>query len=333
MSEPAPTKTEDLPPWLPLLLRPYQNLLGSKNCWDLRMADGAPVRIERGTQGLNNTFFRVRLIKDVFACKLFVADERNRAMREWTALHALHAAGIPHALEPIAYAPDGPLPQPVVIYRWVPGTPLTETALTEKDFKDLVAALAGVHRTRSAPGYELAEAWHQPGSCAAYLGEIEAFFEQVRDWAQGGARSAADLPGWVADLREMLPLFEQVLENAAADGCQRQADAQPRVPALVRGDGSLDNVQRAETGEVVFLDWQFSGLGDAAYDLAEMRWHPRGRPWNSQNGRPPSRTIHCRRTIPVSPTGWRSITPSCRPGGWAAAPYTCWKARASWAGA
>ena len=45
-------------------------------------------------------------------------------------------------------------------------------------------------------------------------------------------------------------------------------------PALIRVDGNLDNILRDAHGRLTFVDWEYSGAGDPAYDLAELRWHP-----------------------------------------------------------
>ncbi len=277
MTPQASPVTDDYPAWLPLLKKPYDQLFGGKSAWDLRAPDGRPVHIERGGPGLNNCIFRVRLNGDVFACKLFIADERQRAYREWAALKTLHAAGLPLAPEPVAYAADGPLPQPAVVYRWLEGTPLGGGTTTDGDLARLVGGLNQVHRTPPAPGVELLPAWHQPASYAAYLDEVRFFIGQVRDWANGRSATTSDLPAWIADLPALTPLLEETMRRAEAFAAGKDGAGAYPFPALVRVDGNLDNILRDASGALWFVDWEYSGLGDPAYDLAELRWHPRGR--------------------------------------------------------
>jgi len=265
------------PVWLPLLQRPYENLLGAKNVWDLRMANGTAVRIERGAQGLNNCLYRVRINGDVYACKLFITDERQRARREWTALCSLHEAGLRLAPEPVASAPDGPLPQPAVVYRWVGGESLGGQTLTTEDVCALVTSVNQIHRTPPAAGVEPLVAWHQPESFAAYLGEIETWLCKVRAWIESHHGQASSLPSWLEDLPALFPLMVETLRLAQDAVAQTTASSAYPNPALVRVDGNLDNVVRGDDGRLYFLDWEYSGWGDPAYDLAELRWHPRAK--------------------------------------------------------
>jgi aminoglycoside phosphotransferase (APT) family kinase protein len=268
---------DNYPSWLPLLKKPYDQLFSGKSAWDLRDPDGRPMHIERGGPGLNNCIFRVRLNGDLFSCKLFVADERQRAYREWAALQALHAAGLALAPAPVAYAPAGPLPQPVVVYRWVEGAPLGGGTMTDDELARLVTSLSLMHRTPPAPAVAMLTAWHQPASYAAYLDEIRSFVGRVRDWANGPRAAANDLPGWIADLPARMPLLEETLEQAEVLAAGKNGASAYPVPALVRVDGNLDNVLHDASGALYFVDWEYSGLGDPAYDLAELRWHPRNR--------------------------------------------------------
>jgi aminoglycoside phosphotransferase (APT) family kinase protein len=277
MTPKASVTTGSYPAWLSLLQKPYDQMLGGKSDWSLRGPNGVIIHIERGSQGLNNNIFRVRVSGDTFACKLFVADERQRAYREWAALKAVHAAGLALAPEPLAYALDGPLPQPTVVYRWVEGAPFAAGVPGDDELISLIAALNRIHRTPPAEGLTFLPAWHQPASYTAYLDEIRAFIGQVRTWVADSAAQAENLPTYVADLPALLPLFEETVRLAEATVAGESDPGAYPIPALVRVDGNLDNVLRDPTGRLVFVDWEYSGSGDPAYDLAELRWHPRAR--------------------------------------------------------
>jgi aminoglycoside phosphotransferase (APT) family kinase protein len=273
-----PLSASTAPIWLPLLQKPYENMLGGKTAWDLRAADGTPVHIERGGQGLNNAVYRVRVAGEQFGCKLFVTDERRRAAREWAALSTLHAAGLKMAPRPVTLAADGPLPQPVIVYHWVDGTPFSTPTPTAGDLIALVQTLQQVHYAPRAAGHALLPAWHQPASYADYLAEIIAAHEKIAAWAKaisGAGKAPKDaLPSWLLGLAELLPLMEQAAQGAAAVVGRAASDGCYPLPALVRVDGNLDNVLRTADG-LMLIDWEYSGLGDPAYDLAELRWSPR----------------------------------------------------------
>ena len=263
------------PAWLPLLQKPYDNLLGSRPIWDLRMDDGTAVRIERANQGLNNALYRVRVGGEVYACKFFVKDERRRGDREWAAVNMLQSAGRRLAPEPVALANDGPLPQPVIIYRWVNSVTLAGQSLSRQDLIQLIGALNEVHRTPSSGNETLLPAWHQPSSYQAYYEEVVGFYTRLRAWADEVGVPNADLPQWLAGLRNLLPLMEQTAGRAKDIVGQAGTDGVYHGTTLVRVDGNLENIVRDENGQIVFMDWECSGLGDPAFDLAEQRWHPR----------------------------------------------------------
>lgn len=262
------------PAWLPLLRKPYDDLLGSRTAWQLSLPGSPPIYVERGGRGLNSSLYRVRVGNDLFACKLFVADERRRGEREWFALSALQAAGLKVAPKPITFAPEGPLPLPAIVVDWQEGVTLTQQPPLASDIAHLVALLADVHRVAPAPDMEFLPAYLQPPNYEAYLCEVQSQFRQVQTWAADGSWRSQRLPVWANEIPELLPLAEQVLA-AAQDAVGRAGtDGHCRAPHLIRADGNLDGVLRLTGGNLVILDWTCSGRGDPAYDLAGLRWHP-----------------------------------------------------------
>lgn len=267
--------TESYPAWFPLLKKPYDQLFGGRSAWDLRTPDGRPLHIERGGPGLGNAVFRVRLNGDIFGCKLFIADERQRVCREWVALNAFAAAGLTVAPTPVAYAPGGPLPQPAIVYRWIEGEPPGNGPLPDDDLIQLVTGLHQVHRTPPLPGTTPLPAWLHPANYQAYLDEISASMALVQDWAASSAARAVGLPAWVADLPALTPLLIEAVRQAAAVVKDAGSTGAFPTPVLVHADGNLDSILRDTAGNLVFMNWESSGWGDPAYDLAKLRWHPR----------------------------------------------------------
>ncbi len=268
-----------LPPWLPLLQKPCEEILGSRKSWELRVPGGASVYVERGAQGYNNILFHIRYEGAEYACKLFFADERRRAEREWAALKAVQAAGFDLAPEPIAFANAGPLPQPAIVCSWIQGATLAgqpPDAKLDVPMSSLISACALMHGTPAAPGLPFLPAYHQPAGYAAYLDEARGFLAQVEAWAGGlGHDEPAALPAWAADLPALLPLLREALRMGDAAAAAASPAGDHSQAALVRIDGNLANVIRQPDGRLAFIDWEYSGVGDPAYDLAELRWHPR----------------------------------------------------------
>lgn len=262
------------PDWLPLLRQPYEERLGGRHIWDLHPANSPSVYIERRGQGMNNSLLRVEVSGEAYACKLFVADERRRAWREWTALDRMWRAGLGLAPEPIVYLPDGPLPQPAVVYRWAEGASLTRQITGVQDLAGLVSALGTIHRASDVPDMGSLIAYHQPPEYAAYVAEIRENVDRVQVWASRPKSDAGLLPDWAADLPLLAPAISETV--ALAEELVRASGMSGAYPqrALIRVDGNLDNILSNAHGRLTFVDWEYSGVGDPAYDLAELRWHP-----------------------------------------------------------
>ncbi len=255
--------------------QPYDDVFGIKSIWDLRTPEGKAVRIERCAQGLNNRLFRVRFNGDVFSCKLFLEDERRRHYREWVALTTLEQAGETLAPEPLLYAPSGPLPHPTIVSRWVPSVPLANSPLSEEDASALIAAVNRLHSIPVPNESAMLAAWHQPASFAEYAADLTANVARIQSWLATLDADAARLPGFAAELPSQLLLIEQA-ERLALDAVSAASGTgSDSPPALVRADGNLDGIVRDDLGQIRFMDWDHSGIGDAALDLAELRWHPR----------------------------------------------------------
>jgi aminoglycoside phosphotransferase (APT) family kinase protein len=262
------------PEWLPLLQKPYENLFGPKNTWDFKCPDGRPLHVERNGQGLNNVHFRVTLAGEAYACKMFPIDDRHRAQREWDALVALDDAALSLAPRPLAFAPEGPLPLPAIVCRWIDGKALSAIPMREREVTNLVEAMQSIHAAEIG-GTALRPAWGQPTRYEDYLAEMAQHLAVVRQWCESADSQSVRLPAWISDLCQLLPALEMAYHNSETMIGSHRDEGSCRHPALVRLDGSLENLVKAANSEVAFLDWDFSGAGDPAFDLAVMRWHPR----------------------------------------------------------
>jgi aminoglycoside phosphotransferase (APT) family kinase protein len=268
------------PGWLPAVAAAHAADAGR---WS---AGGVTLRRVRG--GYNNALYRVRADGACYACKLCVPDERQRAAREYEALRLLQAAGLDIAPEPL-WLDQGPttLPYPAVVYRWLHGHPL-HTPLTTAQLTALLETLQQMHALQpGAPGPGLRDAWFQWFDWAPCLEELRASLALYGDWL-----AAHDPAG--PELRERLArLVERTVETVRVGDVSPRRDAVPL--RLCRMDHNLANGVWGPDGRLRWVDWEYSGWGDPAMDLAELRWHvallglgDAGHRWLREGYRPPA---------------------------------------------
>ena len=120
------------------------------------------VTVRRVTGGANNALYRVEADGHQYACKLCVADERQRARHEYGALRLLQAVGLDLAPRPLGLDEScAVVPYPVVVYRWLPGAPLS-SALTTPQLAALIESIKHLHGIR--PGGGRTASCPMPGS-------------------------------------------------------------------------------------------------------------------------------------------------------------------------
>jgi hypothetical protein len=217
--------------------------------------------------GANNALYHVRLDGQQIACKLCVDDGRGRAGREYGALCLLQAAGVPIASEPILLDESCTvLPLPTVAYRWLPGETLGPL-VTPEQVAALLESIQQAHALRQDDfdGAALAEAWFHWFDLSPYLEELQEFLVQYGGWL------VHHDPDGIA-LQERLVCL--------ADRCTRALSAatgdtgRGRFPLrLCRVDPNLANAVWSREGTLRWVDWEYSGWGDPALDLADLRWH------------------------------------------------------------
>jgi aminoglycoside phosphotransferase (APT) family kinase protein len=229
------------------------------------------VTVQRVTGGANNALYRVELEGACYACKLCVADERNRARREYGVMRLLHAAGLDLAPEPLHLDESGTfVPFPAVIYRWLPGVPLAPP-LTARHLGALLDSFHRIHRLRAGdddpPAQEvrIPDAWFHWFDLAPYLSEMRVLVDTYGSWL-----AAADPEG--SRLRDRLVrLLDGCTAVVMAADVDTSRDAIPL--CLCRVDPNLANTVWGGDGRLRWVDWEYSGWGDPALDVAELRWH------------------------------------------------------------
>ena len=225
------------------------------------------VTVRRVTGGANNALYRVEAGGHQYACKLCVVDERQRARHEYGALRLLQAVGLDLAPQPLRLDEScAVVPYPVVVYRWLPGAPLGP-ALTTPQLAALIESIQHLHgiRPEEVEDRELPDAWFHWFDFARYLDEIHSLLAEDGAWLAATDPQGQELRGRLARLVQDCA---DLVANTGAD------PRRERVPlCLCRVDPGLANALWCDDGRLRWVDWEYSGWGDPALDLADLRWH------------------------------------------------------------
>lgn len=245
--------------WLALVARAYRT--GE----EARGEDGAVAT--RAFGGLNNALYRVDADGQSYAVKLCAPDDRLRALHEYASLRLVQRAGLDIAPEPLLLDEScAVVPFPVVIYRWLDGTPMTA-----KFNAVHLAALGDTYRAAHSlrpsdyPDMDVPDAWFHWFDFARYLAELRKFMDEYGPWLVNA------LPGG-GELRDRLArLTDDCIETLSAARVPVSRDAVPL--RLCRVDANPGNAIWCADGKLRWIDWEYSGWGDPALDLADLRWH------------------------------------------------------------
>ena len=176
------------PGWLPAVAAAH---VAKAHTWTER-----GVTVRRVTGGANNALYCVEAGGQRYACKLCVADERQRAAREYGALRLLQAAGLDIAPQPLWLEESCTiLPHPTVVYRWLPGAPLVPP-LTTRQLAALIGSIQRLHtlRPEAFEHLELSDGWFHWFDFAPYLDELRGFLAKYGSILAGGHRSGGTRP-------------------------------------------------------------------------------------------------------------------------------------------
>ncbi len=247
------------PNWLPALAVVHASGLES---WS---SDAVVMR--RATGGANNALYRVETGGQTYAAKLCVADGRRRAAREFGALRLLRAAGLDIAPQPVWLGEScAVVPFPVVVYRWLPGEPLGPAPTSHQ----LTALLESVHcmhalRRSDFEDSDLPDAIFHWFDFEPYLAELHDFLVEYGTWLATTEPDGQDLRDRLARLVDSCTETLTTTDVDPGRGC---------FPLhLCRVDPNLANAVWGNDDQLRWVDWEYSGWGDPALDLAELRWH------------------------------------------------------------
>ncbi len=231
-----------------LWVRPLLDHLASENCQ--ANEQWREWRIARINGGWNNLIYRATSPMGDVAIKFTIRDWRDRAGREYGALHALQQAGLAVAPEPIlldrtSYA------QPVIVQTWIEGEVSDTPPTTEAEWRDLLQHLATVHTLT-------------PDKTNVRLPKAVINANHARDGRRIVREQLACVPRHAQpeSLRALVRRFEAARFPGWADA--------PR--ALCRVDLNISNFIRCPD-KWVSVDWENGGWGDPAFDVANLMTH------------------------------------------------------------
>jgi thiamine kinase-like enzyme len=112
---------------------------------------------------------------------------------------------------------------------------------------------------------KLTDSWWHWFDISEYLTEIEAFFSQYGPWLATTKPDGENLRDRLARLINTCRKF-----TLASDVSPARDEV---TLGLCRVDANLANTVQGPDGRLRWVDWEYSGWGDIALDLADMRWH------------------------------------------------------------
>lgn len=202
------------------------------------------------TGGRNNRLYRVTDSEADIVVKFSQRDGRDRAGREYGALLALWQAGLRIAPQPLLLERTR-YPQPLIVQTWLAGNVSDTPPATDNEWRALLQHLATIHTlTPDKVRHPLTDAVLSPRTA-------EACKQLTRD-------QCAHIPGEVQP--KTLPDFVARLEATSFP------DFSDTPITLCRTDPNILNfIRRPHLWASV--DWEYSGWGDPAFDLADLFAH------------------------------------------------------------
>ncbi|MBV9119300.1 MAG: hypothetical protein JOZ39_01225 [Chloroflexi bacterium] len=226
------------------------------------------VELRRIGDGRNSRVYRVLCGNEVLAAKFYfgtTADGRGRLATELAALEFLWRHGWRSIPEPLLADESRQL----AIYGFIAGQPICAAAASAEDIRQLVAFLAKLHDLSEHP-----EASAMPVAA-------EAFFtlpEILQNLEMRLARLTNPGPGGPAYEALSRFLTDQFLPALACFGDRAREIGVPELPhgqrTLSPSDYGFHNALRRDSGEIVFLDFEYFGWDDPAKLVSDIQLHP-----------------------------------------------------------
>jgi len=200
--------------------------------------------------GLNGRLFRASGPAGDVATKFMVRDDRDRAGREWAALTALAENASTLAPRPLLLDRDR-YPQQVIVRSWLEGESSDAAPADDAAWEDLCQHLLEIHSLPIGPGH--------PAIRPVVL-FVTSPFDALRA---------------ISFQHNCLPRTEwsQAVNDLVGQAQLLSWPSWPRPPLrFCRGDPKIRNFIRRPFSWAS-VDWEYSGWGDAAFEIADFLVH------------------------------------------------------------
>ena len=178
-------------------------------------------------------------------------DERDRAGREYDALRALGELGLALAPAPVLLEQER-YELPVVVQMWLAGDVRAAPPESEAEWRALLEHLAAVHSVR-------------PATVRSPLRDVHLTFTTAEACWQQVLRGAALVPE-SARTAELNALARRV------EAVRLPEWPEPELTLCLMDPNTTNFIRRP--GAWVSVDWENSGWGDPAFELADLLAHP-----------------------------------------------------------
>lgn len=238
--------TDDIPPHLLDQLLKFLALARPQNALEWHEWHVTPV-----PGGANNLLYRIDRGAQKLAVKFSRRDKRKRARREAQALNALQSTQPPLAPRLLHYG-HIMVDLDVTVQSWTPGEVSGQPPQKEEDWRALVAHYAALHSIshQQLPGTFL----NAVLNADSHVGAKQLVFTQL----------------------SLIPTEAQpdTLRASIKKLDRRKAVVWPKPPKrFLRNDPNLLNFIRLPDGWIS-VDWENSGWGDPAFEIADLLAHP-----------------------------------------------------------
>lgn len=208
-------------------------------------------RITQVTGGANNLLYRATGPGGDFAVKFTIRDQRDRAGREYGALLALHQAQLSLAPKPILLDQERYV-QPVIVQSWLEGEVMTMPPNSEAEWQSLIAYYATIHTLKQ-------------GSVPVKLLLAVLSARSVKTAREIVEQQVAHLPkeAQPASLQRLLRQFQRTQFPDWPEPSLTLCRVDPNPLNFIRRPGLWGSV-----------DWENSGWGDPAFEIADLMTHP-----------------------------------------------------------
>jgi aminoglycoside phosphotransferase (APT) family kinase protein len=201
--------------------------------------------------GRNNLIYRANQSTATLAIKFTVRDERDRAGREYAALSALRQAHLSIAPEPLMLDRTS-YSQPVVVQTWLDGEVGPALPCNDVEWMLLLRHLIAVHRiTAESVSVQLPPAVVNASTVEGVKALVRLQLERL-------------------PTEELSARFLKLLRRFQAMSFPTWTYPQH---TLCHVDPNILNYIR-RPHDWAAVDWENSGLGDPAYDMADLMTHP-----------------------------------------------------------